>query len=85
MNISKCLFFFKTSCQQNLESIGIKYIVIPTAELCRSTRANQLYRDANHSDFCIIILIFKADFRIMISEVKIPANNDFNMVADKGS
>ena len=39
-------------------------------------------RDANHSDFCGIIPIFKANFRITISEVKIPANNDFTMVPD---
>ena len=34
-------------------------------------------------DFCGIIPIFKANFCISISEVKIRANNDFNMVADK--
>ena len=41
------------------------------------------YRDANHSDFCGIIPIFKADFHITTSEVQIPLNNDFNMVPDK--
>ena len=41
------------------------------------------YRDANHSIFCIIIQIFKADFCIMISDVIILANNDFKMVPDK--
>ena len=41
------------------------------------------YRDANHSDFCVIIPIFKADFSITISDVKILANNDFKMVPDK--
>ena len=40
-------------------------------------------RDANHSDFCGIIPIFKAKFSITISEVKIPANNYFKMVPDK--
>ena len=40
-------------------------------------------RDANHSDFCGIIWIFKADYRITISNVKITANNDFKMVPDK--
>ena len=39
--------------------------------------------DTNHHDFCEIILIFKADFRIMISNVKITANDDFKMVPDK--
>ena len=42
-----------------------------------------ILRDANHSDFCGIITIFKANFRIKISDVKIPANNDFKMVPDK--
>ena len=46
-------------------------------------RAFTACRDANHSDFCIIILFFKADFRITISDVKIPQNNDFKMVPDK--
>ena len=40
-------------------------------------------RDANHSDFCRIILIFKAGFRITILNVKITANNNFKMVPDK--
>ena len=40
-------------------------------------------RDANHSDFCGIVPIFNANFRITISDVKIPANNDFKMVPDK--
>ena len=40
-------------------------------------------RDANHSDFCGIIPFFKANFRITISVVKIPQNNDFKMVPDK--
>ena len=40
-------------------------------------------RDANHSDFCGNILIFKADFRITFSNVKITANDDFKMVPDK--
>ena len=40
-------------------------------------------RDANHSDFCGIIQIFKADFRITILNVKITANNDFKMVPNK--
>ena len=40
-------------------------------------------RDANHSDFCGIIRIFKSDFRITISDIKIPANNDFKSVPDK--
>ena len=41
------------------------------------------YRDANHSDFCGIIPVFKADFRIMILDIKILTNNDFDMVPDK--
>ena len=41
------------------------------------------HKDANHSDFCGIILIFKADFRITILNVKITANNKFKMVQDK--
>ena len=40
-------------------------------------------RDANHSDFCGIITFFKANFRVTISDVKIPQNNDFKMVPDK--
>ena len=40
-------------------------------------------KDANHSHFCGILLFFKADFRITISDVEIPANNDFKMVPDK--
>ena len=46
---------------------------------CKNGRA----RDANHSNFCGIIPIFKADFRITISNVKIMANNNFKMVSDK--
>ena len=38
---------------------------------------------ANHSDFCRIIQIFKANFSITISNVQIAANNDFEMVPDK--
>ena len=41
------------------------------------------YRDANHSNFCTIIPILKADFCITILNVKIPANNNFNTVPDK--
>ena len=41
------------------------------------------HRDANYSDFCGIIPIFKADFRIMISNFKITANNNSKMVPDK--
>ena len=41
------------------------------------------YRHANHSDFCGFIPIFKSDFRIMISDIKILANNNFKMVRDK--
>ena len=40
-------------------------------------------RDANHSDFCGIVPIFKSDFHITISDIKILANNDFKMVPDK--
>ena len=40
-------------------------------------------RDANHPDFCGIVPIFTSDFRIMISDIKIQANNDFNRVPDK--
>ena len=40
-------------------------------------------RDANHSDFCRIISIFKSDFHIMISDIKILANNDFQLLLDK--
>ena len=40
-------------------------------------------RDANHSDFYGIIPIFKANFRITISNVKITTNNNFKMVPDK--
>ena len=42
-----------------------------------------LCRDANHSDLCRIIPIFKANFRSTISDIKIPANNDFKMAPDK--
>ena len=42
-----------------------------------------LIRDANQSDFCGIILIFKADFRITISNIKLTTNDDFKMVPDK--
>ena len=34
-------------------------------------------RDANHSNFCGIIPFFEADFRITISNVKIPQNKEF--------
>ena len=40
-------------------------------------------RDANHSNYCGIILIFKAYFRIRISNVKISANNNLKMVPNK--
>ena len=40
-------------------------------------------RDANHFEFCGIILIFNADFHITISNVKIMANDYFKMVPDK--
>ena len=40
-------------------------------------------RDANHSDFCGIIRIFKYDFCITISDLKILAKKDFEKVADK--
>ena len=40
-------------------------------------------KDANHLDFCGILLIFKADFRITILTVKITAKNDLKMVPDK--
>ena len=40
-------------------------------------------REANYSDFYGIILIFKADFRITISNMKIKANNNFKMVPDQ--
>ena len=40
-------------------------------------------RDANHSDFCGILRIFKADFRIKIFDVKMSANNDLKTVPDK--
>ena len=41
------------------------------------------YRDANISNFCGIVLIFKADLRIRISNVKITANNNLKMIPDK--
>ena len=44
---------------------------------------DSISRDANHSDFYGTIPIFKADSRIMISNVKITANKDFKMVPDK--
>ena len=42
-------------------------------------------RDANHnhSDFCGIIPIFRADFHITISDAKILANNDYKILQDK--
>ena len=40
-------------------------------------------RDANHSDFCGIIPVFKAALRITIWNVKIMANYDFKMGPDK--
>ena len=40
-------------------------------------------RDANHSDFCGIIPIFKANFGILIFDVKILQNEDFKMVPDE--
>ena len=40
-------------------------------------------RDANYSGFCGIIPIFKANFRITISNVKITANNNLKMVPDQ--
>ena len=36
-----------------------------------------------HFDFCGIVPIFKANFLILISAVKIPANNNFNKLPDK--
>ena len=42
-----------------------------------------LSRDVNHSNFCGIIPLIKANFHISISDVKIPANKDFNTVTDK--
>ena len=42
-----------------------------------------LYRDANHSDFCGIVQIFKVDFPITILKVYIRAIDDFKMVPDK--
>ena len=40
-------------------------------------------RDANLFDFCQIIPIFKADFLIAISNIKITANDNFKMVPNK--
>ena len=39
--------------------------------------------DANHSDLCGIIPVFKYDVCITISDVKILANKDFKTVSDK--
>ena len=41
-----------------------------------------LNRDANHSYFCGLLPIFKANFHITISDV-IPANNNFTLVLGK--
>ena len=57
----------KTMIFVSLLSRGLKYV----------------YRDANHSDFCGILPIFKANFRIMILNVKIMANDKLKMVPDK--
>ena len=46
-------------------------------------KSDGISRDANHSDFCGIMPIFKANFRFTISNVKITENNDFKMVPDK--
>ena len=40
-------------------------------------------RDACHSGFCGIIPIFKSDFHIRISDIKVLANNDFQPLPDK--
>lgn len=41
------------------------------------------HRDANHSNFCGVIPIFKSVLRIMFSEIKIPASKDLKMLQDK--
>ena len=51
--------------------------------VCHQVRRKLVFRDANHLDFCGIMPIFKANFRIRISDVKITANNNFKMVPDK--
>ena len=53
---------------------------------CMYTGLNDLFttaRDANPSDFCGIIPIFKVHFRITILNVKITANNHFKMESIK--
>ena len=40
-------------------------------------------RDANLPDFCRIIPTVKSNFRITISDIKIPASNNFKMVVDE--
>ena len=40
-------------------------------------------RDTNHYDFCGIIPFYKVNFRITISDIKIPQNKSFKMVPDK--
>ena len=47
------------------------------------TRTFTLYRDANHYDFCGIIPIFKANFRITIFDVKIRQIAVSKMIPDK--
>ena len=42
-----------------------------------------LCRAANRSNFCRIVPIFKSDFRITNSDIKIGANKDFKTVPDK--
>ena len=44
---------------------------------------NDLSRDANHSDFCKSIPIFKANFHITILNVKFTSYNNLKMVPDK--
>ena len=50
--------------------------------VCQEETEPDYNRDANHSDFCGIIPIIKANFRITILDVKITANCDFNTVPD---
>ena len=71
---------YPLSTQQRLRSVWA-FAQFVQSLLCAESNC-WFCRDGNHSGFCGII-IFKADFRIMVLEVKIPANNDFKMVPDK--
>ena len=80
----KCLLIFFSSCRE--EDGTLKVSEVKSGPLMKQDLDSSVSwflshgpRDANHSDFCGNIPIFKADFRITILDVKIREYNNFSM------